>query len=56
VAQRAVIESVTLEVPADAVALVESARADLMAAGRVVELIVVEGEGYVALNPVLADA
>jgi valyl-tRNA synthetase len=56
VAQRAVIESVTLEVPAGAVAQVEAARADLMAAGRVVTLNVVEGEGYEAVNPVLADA
>jgi valyl-tRNA synthetase len=56
VAQRAVISSVTLEVPAGAVAQVEAARADLMAAGRVVELDVVEGEAYAAVNPVLAEA
>jgi hypothetical protein len=35
---------------------VESARADLMAAGRVVDLDVVEGEAYAAVNPVLVEA
>jgi valyl-tRNA synthetase len=56
VAQRAVIESVTLHVPADAVALVEAARADLMAAGRVVALDVAPGDSYEAVNPLLAEA
>jgi len=45
VSQRAVIASVTLTVPASAAASVEAARADLMAAGRVVTLTVVAGGG-----------
>jgi len=56
VAQRTVIESVTLQVPAEAVALVEAARADLVAAGRVASLTVVAGEEYVAVDPVLREA
>ena len=56
VAQRTVIESVTLQVPAEAAALVEAARADLVAAGRVASLTVVAGEEYVAVDPVLREA
>jgi valyl-tRNA synthetase len=57
VSQRTVVESVTLTVPEGALALVTSARADLMAAGRVQSLDLVGGEGAetVASAAILAD-
>ncbi|MCR6711471.1 MAG: valine--tRNA ligase [Demequina sp.] len=58
VSQRTVIESVTLEVPADSLALVTSARGDLMAAGRVesLDLVGVEGAETAAVSAVLGNA
>ncbi|MGZ4547782.1 MAG: valine--tRNA ligase [Blastococcus sp.] len=51
---RADVESATVTAPADQVALVESARADLVDAGRIAALTVVPGEGPLTVAVVLA--
>ncbi|MGZ4644242.1 MAG: hypothetical protein ACXVX8_19140, partial [Blastococcus sp.] len=51
---RADVESANVTAPADQVALVESARADLVDAGRIAALTVVPGEGPLTVAVVLA--
>ncbi|HEV7210258.1 MAG TPA: valine--tRNA ligase [Blastococcus sp.] len=51
---RADVESATVTAPADQVALVESARTDLVDAGRIAALTVVPGEGPLTVAVVLA--
>ncbi|MGY1815833.1 valine--tRNA ligase [Blastococcus sp. SYSU D00820] len=51
---RADVESATVTAPAEQVALVEAARADLTDAGRIAELSVVAGEGPLTVDVVLA--
>jgi valyl-tRNA synthetase len=51
---RADVETATVLAPADQVALVEAARADLVDAGRITTLNVVAGDGPLTVDVVLA--
>jgi valyl-tRNA synthetase len=51
---RADVETATVTAPADRGALVEAARADLAAAGRIAELLITAGDGPLAVAVVLA--
>jgi valyl-tRNA synthetase len=51
---RADVETATVTAPADRGELVEAARADLVAAGRIAELVVAPGDGPLSVSVVLA--
>jgi len=53
---RADVASAIVTAPAGRVALVEAARRDLTAAGRIAELTVVAGDGPLTVDVVLAEA